>query len=428
MLDFDDETMDSYRGYDIIGGDEDFINEGILTREELEEEKAKNFQNSNINNRQLPTVDEVKVPKRRVAEIMAGYNCSVVHDFDDMYHMSEEERNKQFQFYHAFQKVQRMKVKYKSVPKYIIALRAAFECLDSIAEKNGIYSPEKFKKMFYKGDIYITGLEFPVYTGRDKKKINWDEVLDYVYSNQDPYDWNCSTVEDIEADTLEEKMRIMFSEEQLEEIFSAETSDEAVESLNSFYYEDDKELYGENIATPISKKELRSIDRNIIRDAMVEMRRSTDTANRLASAAFDLTEDDFRKIEAYDRKHGFKTSMVPPEFKGNIMSDKDTEKFFTEFDEYEDSIMEERHGKLYTRAQIEELELKEMLQEAGINIMTCYDNKSREKKLKNAIKRDKEKEKRLRKQLTRLEKRREKRKMGDSNGKGKKEKRKKSYD
>lgn len=416
-----DIEYDEYVSYDgIIGTDDDFVEEGLITQEELDEEREARSK-LQAKKEVRPTIDDVSIPQRRIAEIMKGYDSVVVHDFGDMYHLSEEERQASSQFYGAFKKVQKMKNKYKNVPKYITALRAAFECLDNIAENNGVYPPEKFKKMYFKGDIEITGLEFPVYTRKDRKNINWDEVLDFVHSDRDPEDWNRATIESTAGDTLDERISNMFEDNEIEAILNAQTSSEVKDAVNSFYSSDDPNDIWGNIATPLSRKEERSM-RDLLRTSARILQRNMDEKRRLSTMIYDLNESDFDAIEKYDRKHGFVTSMTEPEFKGNIMSEKDVSKFLSDVDEYESGIQEEYHGKLYTRAEIQEMELKGMFEEAGINILALYDNRKRKKRLNQAAKRDKIKERRLRKSLEKIDARRKRRMGEDEDGKKKKKK------
>ena len=126
-------------------------------------------------------------------------------------------------------------------------------------------------------------------------------------------------------------------------------------------------------------------------NAFKEMRRSQASAENLRSFAYDLTMDDMESIERYDQKHNFVSNTEMPLFKGDMMKDKDYRKYMMKLQEYEDECIKENYdGHMKTREEIREIELKKVLEENGWNIRNLYNNKDKEKKLKKAIKRDKQ--------------------------------------
>ena len=156
-----------------------------------------------------------------------------------------------------------------------------------------------------------------------------------------------------------------------------------------------------------------------------EMKRDGKKINRLDSLAYDLISDDMDKIAEYDQKHNYHSSSDIPEFKGDLMNSNDYHKYLAELDEFEQTqIKDNYHGKLKTLEEINELEIKQVLEAHGWNIRNLYENKVKEEKLKKLQEKEKKREKELRKKLVDVQNRR-KRRMGedvDSNSSKKKKK------
>ena len=114
------------------------------------------------------------------------------------------------------------------------------------------------------------------------------------------------------------------------------------------------------------------------------------------------------------------------------MNDEDYKRYMMELNEYERTqIKVNYNGKMRTQDEIDEIELKDMLEEAGWNVRNLYKNKEKEKKLKKAIKKDRKREKELKKQLLNIQNRNKKRKGEDiefDSKKKNKEKKKKKKD
>ena len=189
----------------------------------------------------------VYIPEKRIEQFKADYDCVVVMDFGDEYHLSEEEREEKNRFYKAFRKFSKYKHKYRKLDEYVEAMREALKCLDFVAENNGVYSPEEFKKLFFRDKIYINGLVFPKYSGKNKKNISWDYVTEFILSDRDPKEILPSKEENFYSeDELEELEGRLFDEGELDRI-TRELTPEEITEQNKFYDVEERDPGDDNI-------------------------------------------------------------------------------------------------------------------------------------------------------------------------------------
>ena len=372
----------------------------------------------------------IKLRPERAEKIKAEFDCVVVNDFGDEYHLSEEERIAKNKFYEAFKVFSKCKHKYRKLDEYVVAMREALKCLDFVAENNGVYSPEKFKKLFLKDKIFINGLTFPQFKGREKKTISWEYLCEFIMSDRPASeiipkkDDEIYTEEDY--DDLEETL---FDEGQIDEIIAPDSEEEEYRR-NLFFDRDTQEQKG-NVVLFLDPKQSRKMIKQQpemlyeIKEMKKEKRRS-DKMN-MARYVYDLTSEDIDSIAEYDRVHGFVSSSDVPEFKGDLTKDSDYNRYLMQLEEWENTqIKEDYHGKLKTHEQIAEIELKQLLESNNWNIRNLYENKEKEEKLKRIRKKEKKREEELRKKLVAVKARR-KRRMGEEvedEKKGKKKKKK----
>lgn len=366
-------------------------------------------------------------PERRAA-LESEFDCVVVHDFGDEYHLTEEERAEKNRYYNTFKVLRRAKRSYRKIDEYVNVMRDALKCLDVVAENNGVYSPEEFKKLYFRGKIYINGLTFPKYKGRDKKDISWEYLSEFILSDRDPKELVESRKDNVLTDDeLEERESVLFDDDELDYIMSHESNDE-LEYAKKFFDVDEHKQEGKNVVVFLDKDESKKYIKkqpeliNEIRDIKRDMK-----SKEHLKYAYDLTADDLESIEAYDRKHNYVSKSDVPEFTGDLMNDKDYRKYLLALEEYEDdNIKEEWEGRMRTRSEIRDLELKSLLEDSGWNIRTLWNNREKEKKLAKAIKRDKKREKELRDQLVKVQNRKNRRMGKDDVDEKKSSKKKKS--
>ncbi len=360
----------------------------------------------------------VHIPKNRIPQILEGFDCTVVNSFGDDYHCSDKEREERNKFAKDAKKIKSMKRIYRKLDEYVIAVREHLKFLDKVAEGNGVYEPDEFKKMFFKGKINIVGMRFPKYKGANRKEINYKYLAEFVLSGADPSEiipkWQRGDYEDPD---MEEIVNDMFTKEELEYIFSPLPEDKAKYEYELFDpNEDDQD--GTNVGVSLTSKQSKKLIKSQpeLVAKLKEMKRERRTIDRLNDSFLHNTiADDISEISKYDANYQYVSKSDVPEFSGDIMNDKDYYKYMQRLQEFEDSnTYVNYHGKDKTLGEVKELEFKEVLERDDWNIRNFAENKLQEKKLRKLQKRDKRKEKQLKKHLMDIQKRRESRMNNES--------------
>lgn len=410
-----------------IGFDDDINENEELDNHQDTEEVYKKLNEKNFN---------VYIPERRIEQFKAEYDCVVVNDFGDEYHLSEEERAAKNKFYQAFKRFSKCKHKYRKIDEYVVAMREALKCLDFVAENNGVHTPEEFKKLFFRDKIYISGLFFPEFKGRERKQISWEYLTEFILSDEDPKkilprntEEEILTKEDYE--NLEDEL---FDKGELDKILAPET-DKELHRKELFFDVEEDEPNGDTaifLSNKQSKKLIKGQPEFLLQ--IKEMKRKKRSVDNLSRFIYDLTYDDIEAISSYDQRHNYQSSSDIPEFKGDLTKDSDYHKYLLQLEEFENTqIKDNYHGKLKTIEEIREIELKQLLENHNWNIRNLYENKDKERRLRKIQEKEKRKEKELRKKLIAVQSRR-KRRMGEDvddekvkkkKKKGKKEKPKK---
>lgn len=359
---------------------------------------------------------EVFIPEKRIEQMMQDFDCVVVHDFGDDFHLSEEEREKKNKFYQAFKKFSKTKKKYRKLDEFVIAMREALECLDFIAENNGVYEPTKFKKLFFKGKITVSGLVFPKFRGKEQKAISWEWLTDFILSDEDPkLVYGKKSVDElITQEDFDNAAEVLFDDGELERIL-AEPSEEEERELTRFFDIEEDDPTNRNIVVPLSSKEVKKVIKSQpeFLYTLKEMKQAKKSMGHLSSLAHDLINEDIEYIAEYDRKHNIVSSSDMPVFKGDLTKSSDYHRYLMELKEWEEeNTYDNYNGRQKTLAEIKYLELKAHLEDDGWNIRNIYGNKEKEKKMAKIQKRDKKRVKELKKKLLAVQNRR-KRRMGE---------------
>ena len=357
----------------------------------------------------------VYLPERRVKEFLEeGYDCVVVNTFyNDDYHLSDEEKASNNEFYKEFVKYNKMKNTYRKLDEYVIKVRELLKCLDLVAQKNGVYDPDKFKKMYLKGKINIVGLRWPRFKGKEKKDISYDYLTEFILSDRDPKEILPSYKQDYEDDELESED--LFNEGELDKILGPLTEDEL--RCENTFYDEDEDVDGTNAVIAMGNKEFKKTFKGFEREfdyAIKDIKRRRRSQDILSSSYIhELTYDDIDRIAEYDQTYKFKSSDDIPEFKGDASNSKDYYKYIQKLEKFD-----RKHtkinigGKMKTLEEADEIQLKELLENAGWNIRNFAINKEQEEKLKKIKKLDKKKEQKLKEKLLAI-KNRKKRKLND---------------
>ena len=380
--------------------------EGEISEEEYEEKRDKS----------VSSQEEAPVRKRKVIsekereELRKIYEEVVVHDFGDEYHMSEAERKEMSVMYDAFANIMRRKRKYRKLDEFIEVTRMCIDALMVVAENTGVVDKEEFVQKVLRGKISVYGLYFPKYIGKDKKRINWDFVSEYIANRDlDPK----SLVEDDDRDEdIEIDKEDLFTEEEMDKIM--EIPQEEV------LYTKKTDFLGPNEIEISSMKESKRFFKNApemmlsIKDMVKANRKRKSMQDRLNMHIFDMTEDDFEMIRDLDSKRGLMKYSEMPIFTGDINNREDYKKYMLALEEYERNCIRDNYrGKMRTISEIEEIKLKEELEQEGFNIRKFYKEKEKEKRLKKAYEKDKKREDELKKRLLQIQKRQNKRTGAD---------------
>lgn len=377
-------------------------------------------------------IPNLKIPESQLETMRKSYEISCVNDFSDEYHMSEKEREETFQQYSNFKYMLKTKVKHRKLDNYVRAYRTALDCLEGVAETNGVYSKNDFIKRVLSGKIKVYGLKIPKYIGKDKKEINWGYVSDYIMDRTlDPSDLvnerEVSMFDPVDFETFDEEFEKLYgySPENVLEHVKNESRDEMIE--RSIFDIDEDDSSDKNIVLPLNNKDTKMIMKDNpsmiyhMRDYKKMMRQQRNLSKMYA---FEITEDEFAEIESMDRERGYLNGKLLPAFQGSIMDDTAYKRYMYKLEEYErEHTKIEYDGKLRTIDEIEEIELKNLLESSGLNVRKFYTYEADERKLRKQAKRDEERVKRLKKELYRTKERIESR--NGVNTKKKKKKKKK---
>lgn len=378
-------------------------------------------------------------PESKLKELRETYQTVVVRDFYDEYHMSDEQKLKEFDLYDVFNPIRKHKTKYRKIEEYIKAVRECYKFVVAMANKNRlIMNPDEFIHGVFSGEIEIAQLSFPKYIGPDKKDINWSEVTRYVLDDtlnpkdlSDKKEVNYLPVDVYE--NPEDHLNEYFTDEEVSFIFNAKDDNQS----NTFSYDETYDDVTTDVVLPASKKKIKKLMKDMP-DLIRPVKNAT--KNLLVDEAMhdfarDLRADAFEYISELDEKRGFMASDRMPKFRGNIMSKDDVNRYLYQLEEFEENYTRINYnGKFITVSEYKDEMLKEALVANGWDVTKLYSVKEEMKKQKEEAKRDEKKEKRLRKKLTRIKERKELRKEGksDFNGvntkknKGKKKNKKKN--
>ena len=397
-----------------------------------EEKIQENFDTKNPNTK----VRTFTFPESKLKQLRETYQTVVVRDFYDDYHMSDEEKLKEFDLYELFNPLRKHKTKYRKIEEYVKVMRECYKFVEAMANKNRmIMDPDDFIHGVFSGDIEIAQLTFPKYLGVDRKDINWKHVSKYIVDDtldikelSDKVD--ISYIPPEVYDNPDEYLHQYFTDEQIKDIFSNIDEDRQTDTFSYDPTYDDIDM---NVVMPASRKKIKKLMKD-----MPDLIRPVKNANKnllVNDAMHDFTRqlnlDAFEYINDLDEKRGFMASDRIPKFNGDIMSKKDVNRYLYQLSEFEENYSRVNYrGQFITMADYNDEMLKENLDSLGWDITKLYSIKEDMKKREQQDKKDRKKEKRLRKELSRIKTRRDKRKEGyevnHKKNKGKKKNKKKN--
>ena len=376
--------------------------------------------------KKLPTVDidtvRAKLPrlKKEREEMMKDeFRTVVVHEFGDEYHLSEEERKKKYKYYEAFKTFSKYKHKFRKFPEYIKAMREALKCLDLVAKDNFVYSPDEFKKLFFRGKIWISGLVLPEFKGAGRRSVDTEYLTEYILSDAPAEDFLREEEHEVYTkEELEDAYEVLFSEEDKRiierEINSDEDEETEIYAPVSLY--EDGENIPSNMCLPITKKEIKKSIK-VLPDLgnlykKIEKKKKSGSLG-MSGFISDMLSADIEEFELYGNNQTIQLSPMPL-FKGDMMNDTDYYKYLAKLEDWESTqIKTTYNGKLKTKEEIDAIELRKALENHNWDIRNLFGNKERMKKLEKIRKEQLQKEKLLKKKLISVQNANKRRKLGE---------------
>lgn len=349
----------------------------------------------------------IKLTPERAEMFKRQFDCVVVHDFGDDYHLSEEERKANNEFYSIFKALNKCKHRYSNVVDYINASRKALKCLEAVAERNGRFKKEKFMKMVLDKKITVGGLFFPILKGKANKTISREYLTEYIISGEPAEEFFSEPDNDFLSNlSYEEQEKYLVSDEMRKELDNITDEDIKYSYLT---YEEGNDSDDVNIVLPMSDKEFKKLSKDFpdFYEAIKEDYRSKKYINDLSGLVHESSYSDYSELDdigEYGQGYGkvrFLSEM--PVFKGDMSNSKDYNKYLLKLEEWENTQIEyDYNGKFLTKEKINDLEMKIEFDRNGINIRNLYSYKDEEKKLKKLKKKQLKKEKKIRNKLNKV--------------------------
>lgn len=339
------------------------------------------------------------MPPEEEEKLLAMFQTVVVQDFEDEFHMSKAERASMQERYEKFFRLKKNYTrKVRSLQKYVEAFRLCMEIVDELAETNGVYDPDTFRKKVMNGQITVNGLNFPKFQGKKKKSINWEYVAEFI---DDPtLDVRRLTdVKDVADEEVIVDEKTLFSEEELRKMTSV--PDEDVVNAGDY-----AALVGSreaaSVGSDMTKKNTKWVMKHCpgYGNTLKTLKKLSGKEVRARSHVWDLEDNEIEALREYDAKIRGENTINPPVFKGDITNRDQVESYLYQMDEYlEDTTFVEYNGRLITVAEKNEMDYRRMLEENGWDLKAIYGNREREKRIKRAAKEDDKRLQALRKML-----------------------------
>ena len=406
----------------VVGLDDEIQSQKVVTEDDIER-----FEQSVADgSRRIQYREEVQLSSKKIQALNDLYEDVVVHDYGDDYHKTEEELENENAFFRTYRTIAGRKKKYNSLPKFIDATRNCLQFLYTVAENQQIYEKDEFISMWANKDIEINGMYLPKYNGKDKKRLNWSALSEYILSDGDPSEFlkeeEAPMIDSEEA--LDRQIATLFTVKEYERIVESSIRQMANPNEEGFVDVDEKStIDGRPIAVESSKKSRKRLmeDNPGFSITLKETFRNSQKLNDFsAQMVYDMHNDDLDAIRKYDETYGVESAQDVPILHGSIMDDDDYQDYNDALDDWDvDNTLVDYFGKTMTREEYNDSLIKEHMEAAGINIRVFWNEKRKEKRLKEYLKKERERERRLQLELSKtsesLKKKKDKlRKMSDA--------------
>lgn len=385
---------------------DDLAKEGVINPELVKESEQED--DSYVAKERI--LANIYIPEEELEKMKESYSHSIVQDFDDNYHLTREERQQQQELYGKFISLKKRRKKIRKLNQYVETHRLCMDILNDVAESNGVYSADKFKKLVLEGKINVNGLTFPKLQGKARKQINWDYITENYIEDRTKDPKELLREDDSEDFTDEESIddavvRYFGSQEEFDKIIQDFDEERKIYNSRPIIDVDDDEYVAET-GTKKSRKALVKSSPIILDE--LKKRSNLDRKNRRAKSYItDLQDEDMEFITKYDLKMSSKTKKgAIPQFSGDITNKDDVNRYMAEMEEYErENTFIDYNGRRINLNDLNEINLKAAMEANGWNLRNLYSNKKEQKKLEKARKEDKKKEKKLKKMLIEIQQR-----------------------
>lgn len=363
-------------------------------KELLEKLQGDEEGSSSVSNR---TLQEVYIPPDEKERLLAQFSTTVTQDFDDEFHMSRAEREKMQEQYAKFFKLKKgFTKKIRRLDKYVEACRICMSIIDDIAQTNGIYTEEKFKEKVLNGSIVIEGLNIPKFQGKRKKSINWDYVAEFIVEpTRDLRE--LTEIKELAEEEIQVNPDTIVTEQELAE-YTAPITEKDEELLD---YNMSAGVEGDQLAFSIRKKDQKWLFKHC--PSMVKTIRNigkSESDVRHNAYLYDMTDSELKALKTYDAKLAAGSDLVQPTFNGDFTDSKSVDAYLYQLEEYEsETSFVEYNGRMISAADAAEMDYLRALESSGWNLRNLYDNRDRDKRIKQAQKDDRKRIDTLRKML-----------------------------
>ena len=381
-----------------------------------EESKEKNVDHEDVKEREMhqkrvkEKVTSLKMSDAKKQRIMDSFENTIVVDYGDLYHLTDKERVSKQKFYDMFRNVSKMRKKYSNLRNYVLAYREIMKCVRAVAEdaeKHNVMSADEFVSKALKRKITINGIIFPVYNGKNKKRIDWDQVTRYIMNPDLPVEdlpINYATRQPTIYDDLPDEY--FMTEEEYHSIKNRDVnliSDNDLTWMDGRYHPKESS----NIVLPMSDAEYKKLlsdnpDIVYIFKDIAKQRRSV--ANiKSGIHSYDEDVDDLYDIDEEMQDVLDADGDKIPKFKGDIMNSDDYDAYLAKLEHWEKkhTYIQKGNSKVSVN-EYEESKFREMLDEHGYNVKHMYRDYEAEKREKDRKRQQRKKEDRLYKKLRRI--------------------------
>lgn len=297
----------------------------------------------------------------------------IVRDYKDDFHLSDEERRKNSEYYDLFNAYHSGARKIRDIKVYIEKYREYLNIVKTIAKNNGVYDYKKFIKWVSNGKIEIYNLNPPILTGmkrlRKRENINLKTLAKFIVSDT-PADefYGSSGKEEFNLDDSRDIQSVL-NQDEINYIKHNTTDDKyRVEygTIYRFLEHEPKKGDDSNLVESVVARDIIKKDGMLKQLLMNDKLRSSNSYNGFG--AFFSIGDEFEKISAYDSRRK-KEKIKLPKFKGSILNSKDYSEFLYEYDEwYEDNTKVELNGSIMTITEANTIMARDMLERDGYDV------------------------------------------------------------